>query len=167
VAFSLLAATGHGQQPPWVFVTSVSVGLHHDAIGHLRMHATVEGYSPGSVKRNVNFSSVSSGADLNLPWVLSTVCGMSSRLTQVTGVPPLTVMAPGVNAKLSIFTSGAESVGVPSVPPPPSRHWQVRVVERGIDDRQAAGADHLVHIGDSQHPLQLVGRYFHGSRRGG
>ena len=42
------------------------------------------GYSPGSVKRNWNLSSVSIAADLNLPSVLSTVCGMSSWLIQVT-----------------------------------------------------------------------------------
>jgi hypothetical protein len=62
---------------------------------------------------------------LNLPCVLSTVCGMSSWLIQVTCVPGLTLMAPGVKAKLSIFTSVAESVDAPpeaiaamSVPPP-------------------------------------------------
>src|ERR1700723_2846083 len=103
---------------------SHAIDAHHDL--HVVFHRTCQGctmifpvilgcirqkngYSPGSVKRNWNLSSVSSAADLNLPCVLSTVWGMSSRLTQVTRVPAFTVIAPGVKAKLSIFTSA----GVP------------------------------------------------------
>ena len=54
-----------------------------------------------------NFSSVSSTLDLNIfgSSVLTTVCGMSSRLVHVMVVPTGTVSAAGAKLKLSIFTS--------------------------------------------------------------
>jgi len=45
--------------------------------------------------------------DLNTPVVLTTVCGMSSRLVHVTVVPVVTVKSSGPNLKLSIFTATA------------------------------------------------------------
>src|SRR5580692_9025655 len=68
------------------------------------------GYSPALVNVNENFSSVSSTLDLNTLSVLTTVCGMSSRLTQVTVAPTATVIAAGPKTKLSIFTSAVEAV---------------------------------------------------------
>src|SRR5436190_21240075 len=63
------------------------------------------GYVPGLQKVKENFSSVSSTLDLKTPSVLTTVCGISSRLIHVTVVPAGTVSVPGPKLKLSIFTS--------------------------------------------------------------
>src|SRR5437879_1198858 len=63
------------------------------------------GYVPGLLKVKENFSSVSSTLDLKTPSVLTTECGISSRLVQVTLVPTGTVRVPGPKLKLSIFTS--------------------------------------------------------------
>src|ERR1700746_2153757 len=65
------------------------------------------GYVPALLKVKENFSSVSSTLDLNVfgSSVLTTVCGISSRLIQVTVVPTGTVSVAGPKLKLSIFTS--------------------------------------------------------------
>src|SRR5437762_8685421 len=63
------------------------------------------GYVPGLLKVKENFSSVSSTLDLKAPSVLTTVCGISSRLVHVTLVPTGTVSVAGPKLKLSIFTS--------------------------------------------------------------
>src|SRR5215469_3349326 len=55
-----------------------------------------------------NLSSVSRTLDLKTPSLLTTVCGISSRLTHVTVVPTAMVTACGPNTKLSILTSVAE-----------------------------------------------------------
>ena len=60
-------------------------------------------YSPGLVNVKENFSSVSSTLDLNTLSVLTTVCGMSSRLIQVTVAPTETVMAAGPKRKIVDF----------------------------------------------------------------
>src|SRR5215471_5394539 len=67
------------------------------------------GYVPAFSNLKENFSSESSTLDLNTfgSSALTTVCGMSSRLVQVTVVPTATVKAAGPKLKLSIFTSGA------------------------------------------------------------
>jgi hypothetical protein len=49
---------------------------------------------------------VSSAADFNLPCALPTEWELSWRLVQVSSVPGFTVMVPGMNARLAIFTSG-------------------------------------------------------------
>src|SRR5215470_16143176 len=65
------------------------------------------GYVPGLLKVKLNFSSVSITLDLNAlgSSELTTVCGMSSRLVQVTVVPAGMVSSFGEKLKLSIFTS--------------------------------------------------------------
>src|SRR5713226_5218057 len=63
------------------------------------------GYVPALLKVKVNFSSVSSTLDLKTPSVLTTVCGISSRLVHVIVVPAGTVSVAGPKLKLSIFTS--------------------------------------------------------------
>src|SRR5213079_1329652 len=63
------------------------------------------GYVPALLKVKENFSSVSSTLDLKTPSVLTTVCGISSRLVHVTLVPTGTVSVAGPKLKLSIFTS--------------------------------------------------------------
>src|SRR5436305_7863705 len=63
------------------------------------------GYVPALLKVKENFSSVSRTLDLKTPSVLTTVCGMSSRLVQVTVVPADTVSVSGPKLKLSILTS--------------------------------------------------------------
>src|SRR6187401_791353 len=63
------------------------------------------GNVPAALNVNENVSLVSSTFDLNTLSVLTTVCGMSSRLTQVTVVPAGTVSSAGPNVKLSILTS--------------------------------------------------------------
>src|SRR5713226_9846407 len=63
------------------------------------------GYDPALLKVKENFSSVSSTLDLKTPSVLTTVCGMSSRLVHVTVVPTGIVSVSGPKLKLSIFTS--------------------------------------------------------------
>src|SRR5713226_4407685 len=65
------------------------------------------GYAPALLKVKENFSLVSSTLDLKTPSVLTTVCGISSRLVHVTVVPTGTVSVPGPKLKLSIFTSVA------------------------------------------------------------
>jgi hypothetical protein len=60
--------------------------------------------SPGLLKMKENVSSVSSAFDRKAPFVSTTVCGMSSLLTQVTFVPGATVRAAAVKVKLSIRT---------------------------------------------------------------
>ena len=51
-----------------------------------------------------NVSPVSITRDLKAPFVLTTVCGMSSRFFEVTVVPAGTEMDCGPKLKLSIFT---------------------------------------------------------------
>ena len=58
------------------------------------------------MKRSRKFWYVWSAAEFNLPCAWSTEWELSSRLVQVASVPGFTVIVPGVNAKLSIFTSG-------------------------------------------------------------
>src|ERR1700746_3964745 len=69
------------------------------------------GYVPALAKVNENFSSVSSTLDLNTLSVLTTVCGISSRLVQVTVVPTATVRVAGLRLKLSTFTSALAAFG--------------------------------------------------------
>src|ERR1700756_5324596 len=62
----------------------------------------IYGYSPGAAKVWENVSSVSSAADLNVPFSSPILCGLSSSFFQVTVVPAVTVRVAGVKAKLSI-----------------------------------------------------------------
>src|SRR4029077_2244931 len=70
------------------------------------------GYVPALAKVNENFSSVSNTLDLNTLSVLTIVCGISSRLVQVTVVPTGTVKVAGPKLKLSTFTSAVAGCGV-------------------------------------------------------
>src|SRR6185437_8200716 len=60
-------------------------------------------YVPGVVNVNENLSSESSGFDRTFG-IDTTVCGMSSSLTQVTVVPAFTVICCGLKVKLPILT---------------------------------------------------------------
>ena len=60
------------------------------------------GYSPGAAKVWEKLSSVSSAADLKVPFLSPIRCGLSSSFFQVTVVPAVTVRVAGVKAKLSI-----------------------------------------------------------------
>ena len=64
----------------------------------------IYGYSPGAAKVWEKVSSVSSAADLKVPFLSPIRCGLSSSFFQVTVVPAVTVRVAGVKAKLSIST---------------------------------------------------------------
>ena len=68
------------------------------------MDSTDIGYSPGAAKVWEKVSSVSSAADLNVPFWSPIRCGLSSAFFQVTVVPAVTVRVAGAKAKLSIST---------------------------------------------------------------
>src|SRR5690348_13380024 len=64
----------------------------------------IYGYSPGAAKVWEKVSSVSSAADLKVPFLSPIRCGLSSSFFQVTVVPAVTVSVAGAKAKLSILT---------------------------------------------------------------
>src|SRR5690242_14058897 len=64
----------------------------------------IYGYSPGDAKVWEKVSSVSSAADLKVPFLSPIRCGLSSSFFQVTVVPAVTVSVAGAKVKLSIFT---------------------------------------------------------------
>src|SRR5215472_5862728 len=64
----------------------------------------IYGYSPGEAKVCEKVSSVSSAADLNVPFLSPIRCGLSSSFFQVTVVPAVTVSVAGAKAKLSILS---------------------------------------------------------------
>src|SRR6201987_3225229 len=64
----------------------------------------IYGYSPGVAKVCEKLSSVSSAADLKVPFFAPIRCVLSSSFFQVTVVPAVTVRVAGVKAKLSIWT---------------------------------------------------------------
>src|ERR1700746_2465255 len=87
------------------------------------------GYVPALAKVNENFSSGSSTLDLNTLSVLTTVCGISSRLVQVTVVPTATVRVAGPKLKLSTFTSALAAFGgVAELPGAPAESSSVRTI---------------------------------------
>ncbi len=61
--------------------------------------AQVKWYVPGLSNSNEKVSFVSTAPDRNNPVSLTTLCGSSSLLTQVTVEPALTVRELGVNMK--------------------------------------------------------------------
>src|ERR1700756_4945078 len=65
----------------------------------------IYGYSPGAAKVWEKVSSVSSAADLKVPFLSPIRCGLSSSFFQVTVVPAVIVSVAGVKAKLSILTA--------------------------------------------------------------
>src|SRR5574340_1729288 len=71
---------------------------------------------PGLVNWYENLSSVSSGLDLKVDLSsLTTVCGMSSRLIQITVEPAGTVVVAGAKEKLSMVTARAAAVSLDGV----------------------------------------------------
>ena len=76
----------------------------------------IYGYSPGAAKVWEKVSSVSSAADLKVPFLSPIRCGLSSSFFQITVVPAVTVRVAGAKAKLSILT-----VARPRTPPRPLR----------------------------------------------
>ena len=64
----------------------------------------IYGYSPDAAKVWEKVSSVSSAADLKVPFLSPIRCGLSSSFFQVTVVPAATVRVAGVKAKLSMST---------------------------------------------------------------
>src|SRR5882757_547938 len=65
----------------------------------------IYGYSPGAAKVWEKVSSVSSAADVKVPFLSPIRCGLSSSFFQVTVVPAVTVSVAGAKAKLSILTA--------------------------------------------------------------
>src|ERR1700751_1310471 len=64
----------------------------------------IYGYSPGAAKVWEKVSSVSSAADLKVPFLSPIRCGLSSSFFQMTVGPAVTGRVAGAKAKLSIFT---------------------------------------------------------------
>src|ERR1700747_3597280 len=64
----------------------------------------IYGYSPGAAKVWEKVSSVSSAADLKVPFLSPIRCGLSSSFFQVTVGPAGTVSVAGGRTKLSILT---------------------------------------------------------------
>jgi hypothetical protein len=62
-------------------------------------------------------SSVSSAADLKVPFLSPIRCGLSSSFFHVTVVPAVTVKAAGVKAKLSIWTVAGLAASVTAAAP--------------------------------------------------
>src|SRR5690348_17021132 len=77
----------------------------------------IYGYSPGAAKVWEKVSSVSSAADVNVPFLSPIRCGLSSSFFQVTGVPALTVRVAGRKAKLSIWTVAGLAAAVTAAAP--------------------------------------------------
>src|ERR1700751_5364720 len=77
----------------------------------------IYGYSPGAAKVWEKLSSVSSAADLKVPFLSPIRCGLSSSFFHVTVVPAVTVKAAGVKAKVSISTvAGVGAAGTAATP---------------------------------------------------
>jgi Na+/serine symporter len=72
----------------------------------------IYGYSPGAAKVWEKVSSVSSAADVNVPFASPIRCGLSSSFFQVTVVPGVTVRLAGRKVKLSILTVAALAAAV-------------------------------------------------------
>src|SRR3984893_14691926 len=72
----------------------------------------IYGYSPGAAKVWEKVSSVSSAADVNVPFLSPIRCGLSSSFFQVTVVPGVTVRLAGRKVKLSILTVAALAAAV-------------------------------------------------------
>src|SRR5262249_16832957 len=110
----------------------------------------------------------------------TTVCGMSSRLVQVTVVPTLTLRSAGANTKLSICTS-VSSARAPvagrstaaAMTRPKSRRLSAFIcysrsaLDRRVDDRKALVALLEVDAGDAEHGAELRVLDLHRSGRSG
>ena len=77
----------------------------------------IYGYSPGTAKVWEKLSSVSSAADLKVPFLSPIRCGLSSSFFHVTVVPAVTVKAAGVKAKLSIWMVAGLAAAVTAAAP--------------------------------------------------
>src|SRR5439155_22849147 len=77
----------------------------------------IYGYSPAAAKVWEKLSSVSSAADLKVPFLSPIRCGLSSSFFHVTVVPAVTVKAAGVKAKLSISTVAELAAAVTAAAP--------------------------------------------------
>src|SRR5712671_3966800 len=77
----------------------------------------IYGYSPGAAKVWEKVSTVSSAADLKVPFLSPIRCGLSSSFFQVTVVPAVTVSVAGAKAKLSILTAAGLAAAATAASP--------------------------------------------------